>query len=63
MSKKRNDWESITCLTPKANQNLFVKQIQSKEKFFYQKNIFLEKREEDWTENEKMLFNCSHYCD
>ena len=58
MSKqKRNNKESMICLTPKPSQSCFVYCIQSKEKyffFFYRKNNFLRKREEeDWTKKKQ----------
>ena len=42
MSKKRNDEESMVCLTPKPSQSFFVYSIQRKK---YRKELFKEKRE------------------
>ena len=58
MSKKRNDKESIICLTPKPNQSFSVYCIKSKEKNFYRKKkLFKEKGiVEDRTKNKKVAF-------
>ena len=45
MSKKRNDKESMICLTPKPNQSFFVCRTHSKEKKFLRNRNFLRKRE------------------
>ena len=45
MSKKRNDKESMICLTPKQIQSFFVHHIQSKEKILTEKQLFEEKWE------------------
>ena len=38
--EKRNDKESMICLTPKPSQSFFVYCIQSKEKHFSGKKLF-----------------------
>ena len=43
--QKRNDQESIICLTSKPSQSFFVYRIQSKEKIFTEKELFNEKGE------------------
>ena len=45
MSNKRNDKESMICLTLKPSQSFFVYHIQSKEKLFTEKEFFKEKGE------------------
>ena len=52
MSKKRNNKESMVCLTLKPNQSFFVYCIQSKEKKFTEKEVFKEK--EEWRIEQKM---------
>ena len=41
--KKKNDKESIICLTPKLSQNLFFYRIRSKENSLQKKSFFKEK--------------------
>ena len=58
VSNKRNDKESLICLTPKPSQSFFVYCKQSKENFFFtEKELF--KKKGEWkieTKNEKKSF-------
>ena len=38
--EKKNDKESMICLTPKQSQSFFVYRIQNKENYFYRKRFF-----------------------
>ena len=56
MSKKRNDKESMICLTPKPTYSFFYRK-QSKQKDFTEKDFFKKKGGVDnWTKNEKKVF-------
>ena len=59
MSKKRNDKESMICLTPKLSQSLFVYCIQRQRKgfFFYRKRASYEKgKVKEWAKNGMKAF-------
>ena len=56
VSKKRNDKETMICLTPKLSQNFFVYHIQSKEKNFTEKEIDKEKGSGGLNINDKKAF-------
>ena len=68
--KKRNDKESMFCLTWKPSQSFFVYRIQSKESFlstvYKAKKKITQKEKGKWRIEQKMkriLFNCSLYGD
>ena len=53
MNKKRNEKQSMICLTPKPSQIFFVCPIQSKEIFFTENELFKEKGEGRIEQNTK----------
>ena len=64
MSEQEKKWQRIYDLLNAETKPKFAYYIQSKEKFFKEKELFKEK--EDWRieqKTQRRLFNCSHYGD